>query len=224
VKTANQRQTAAESLSEIYRHHHEGSPGPKRYGFAIAEEARAAWLRLRVGASRDVLDLGCRDGTLTRHFALQNRVVGIDIDVEALAAAGSRLDLSAIVADLNRPVLPLASRAFDVVVAGEVLEHVQFPDMLVAEVRRVLRPGGVFLGSVPNAYRLRNRLLFLRGRQFETDPTHLHWYSRHGLRALLGAHFTGIELGYAGGRRAWLSGALFAESLLWMCRPAMERE
>ena len=65
---------------------------------------------------------------------------------------------------------------------------------------------------------------FGTGRQFETDPTHLHWYSRHGLRALLGAHFTGIELGYAGGRRAWLSGALFAESLLWMCRPAMERE
>ena len=224
MKTADQRQEAAEGLSEIYKRHHEGSSGPRRYGFAIAEEQRAVWLRLRVGTGRDILDLGCRDGTLTRHFALQNRVVGIDIDVEALAAARNRLGLSVIAADLNRWALPLGSGSFDVVIAGEVLEHVQFPEMLVSEARRVLRPGGVFLGSVPNAFRLRNRLLFLRGRQFETDPTHLHWYSRHGLRALLGAHFTGIELGYAGGRRAWLSGALFAESLLWMCRPAMERE
>ena len=60
----------------------------------------------------------------------------------------------------------------------------------------MLRPGGFFLGSVPNAYRLRNRLVFLLGRPPETDPTHLHMFSPDAIRALL-AGFEGPELRYA---------------------------
>ena len=46
---------------------------------------------------------------------------------------------------------------YDAVIAGELLEHVRFPDQLVAEAHRILRPGGILLGSVPNVYNLHNR-------------------------------------------------------------------
>src|SRR5439155_26367942 len=91
--------------------------------------------------------------------------------------------------------LPVQGEGFDVVVAGELLEHVRFPDRLVAEVRRVLRPGGTFLGSVPNVYRLKSRLRFLFGRspEFQDDPTHLHMYSERDLHRLL-AYFEDVRV------------------------------
>ena len=105
-----------------------------------------------------MLDLGCRSGALTRHFLEGNEVVGVDVDRAALAKA-AELGITPVVADVDEP-LPLDSETFDVVVAGELLEHVRFPRALVAEVRRVLAPGGVFVGSVPNAFRVQNRLRF----------------------------------------------------------------
>ena len=83
--------------------------------------------------------------------------------------------------------LPLDNETFDVVVAGELLEHVRFPRALVAEARRVLRSGGVFVGSVPNAFRMQNRLRFVRGLQPDKDPTHLHMFTPADIRALLAA-------------------------------------
>ena len=63
----------------------------------------------------------------------------------------------------------------------------------------MLRPGGTFAGSVPNAYRFQSRLLFLAGRPPENDPTHLHMYSPAALEALL-AGFAPPELSFVGGR------------------------
>jgi SAM-dependent methyltransferase len=70
-------------------------------------------------------------------------------------------------------------------VAAEVLEHLRDPAALVDETRRVLRPGGIFAGSVPNAYRLKNRLRFLAGRPAERNPTHLHLFTPGELLELL---------------------------------------
>src|SRR3990172_2847020 len=118
---------------------------------------RRALRALRAASSRAtrrkrVPDLGWRSGALTRHFLDGNEVVGLDVDRTALAKAEA-LGIQPILADVEEP-LPFEDASFDAVVAGELFEHLQFPDALVAEIRRVLRPGGVIVGSVPNAFRL----------------------------------------------------------------------
>ena len=138
-----------------------------------------------------MLDLGCRSGALTRHFLEGNSVVGLDVDAAALEKAAA-LGIEPVQANVEEP-LPFDDASFDAVVAGELFEHLQFPDALVAEIRRVLRPGGVLVGSVPNAFRLQSRLRFLRGRPPEDDPTHLRMFSPDAMRELL-ADFEDVEL------------------------------
>ena len=144
---------------------------------------RIPFFQEAIGRGRRVLDLGCRSGAFTRHFLDGNEVVGLDVDRVALDKA-AELGIEPVMANVEEP-LPFDDASFDAVVAGELFEHLQFPDGLVAEVRRVLCPGGVLVGSVPNAFRVQSRLRFLRGRPPEDDPTHLHMFSPDAVRALL---------------------------------------
>lgn len=211
-------------MESFYRRHHQGETGRTRYGTTIEGSERGRWFSERVGKGVRVLDLGCRDGTMTKAFCEGNQVVGVDIDTTALAAAKEHLRIETIACNVNTHTLPFPDHDFDVVVCGEVLEHLQISSLVVTEVMRVLRPGGKFLGSVPNAFRLPNRLKFLAGIQFETDPTHLHQFSEADLRSLMAAYGT-VEFDYLGGRR-WrdphpslkksrLLGRLMATVLLW---------
>jgi SAM-dependent methyltransferase len=162
-----------------------------------------------------VLDLGCRDGALTQAYAAGNDVVGVDADREALAEA-AKLGIETHWADLDRP-LDFEDASFDVAVAGELLEHLRDPHRLVAEIHRVLRPGGTFVGSVPNAYRLKGRLRFLAGKAPESDPTHLQMFSAADVRALL-AGFDEPELHFIAGRLVPLHARLFANDMVFAGR------
>ena len=146
-----------------------------------------------------MLDLGCRSGALTQHFLDGNSVVGLDVDAAALEKAAA-LGIEPVQANVEEP-LPFDDASFDAVVAGELFEHLQFPDALVAEIRRVLRPGGVLVGSVPNAFRVQSRLRFLRGRAPEDDPTHLRMFSPDAIRALA-RRVRGRRIDFVGGRYA----------------------
>ena len=126
------------------------------------------------GPGLSVLDLGCRDGALTSAYLSGNRVVGVDIDRVALDRA-SQLGIETVWADVDQP-LPFEDASFDVVVIAEVLEHLRFPENVLAEAKRVLVPGGMLVGSVPNCYRLKSRLRFLLGRPPERDPTMLRMF------------------------------------------------
>jgi SAM-dependent methyltransferase len=165
-----------------------------------------------IGRGKRVLDLGCRSGALTRHFLEGNSVVGLDVDAAALEKARA-LGIEPVQADVEEP-LPFEGDTFDAVVAGELFEHLQFPDALVAEIQRVLRPGGVLVGSVPNAFRVQSRLRFLRGLPPEDDPTHLRMFSPRELRALLSA-FDDVSIDFVGGRFVRLGARLFARDLVF---------
>jgi hypothetical protein len=84
-------------------------------------------------------------------------------------------------------------------------------------VHRVLKPGGSIVGSVPNAYRLKNRIVFLVGKPPETDPTHLRMFSPALLGALL-AGFEGLELRFVSGRLVRLHPRLFANVMAFRAR------
>jgi SAM-dependent methyltransferase len=199
-----------EELSDRYGKHHRVARGRE---FVYAGEERVDLFRRYVdGPGRRVLDLGCRYGALTQAYAAGNDVVGVDVDREALAEA-AKLGIETRWVDVDEP-LPFEDGDFDVVTAGELLEHVRDPERLVGEIERVLRPGGTFVGSVPNAFRLKNRLRFLLGRKPEDDPTHLHMFSPGEVRALL-RHFEQPTLHFIAGRFVPLHPRLFANDIVF---------
>lgn len=127
---------------------------------------------------------------------------------------GARLVVKTVWGDFATE-LPFTAGAFDVVVAGETLEHMPYPSIFLAEVRRVLAARGLFVGSVPNAYRYRNRLNVLRGRSIDTDHTHLQFYSLNSLRSALAPHFDVEEIVPVRGRWAHGWPSLFAHKFAW---------
>jgi SAM-dependent methyltransferase len=183
-----------ERLDRRYRAHH-----GHRKEFVFGADDRAGLIASLVGGpGQRVLDLGCRTGALTQYYAKGNSVVGVDVDRSALEQAVERLGIETVWADAEEE-LPFPDGSFDVVVAGELLEHLAEPAAAVAHVLRVLEPGGTFVGSVPNAFRLKSRLRYLVGRHPETDATHLQLFTPSALRALL-ADFEDVELRFAVGR------------------------
>jgi SAM-dependent methyltransferase len=201
-----------EYIEGVYRAHHEARR-PKDFVFCGPE--RAAIFREWVGTGARVLDVGCRYGTLTRAYLDGNEVVGVDVDREALEHAAA-LGIEPIWADAAE-ALPVDDESFDVVVLGELLEHLPIPERTVAEARRVLRLGGRLVGSVPNAYRLKSRLQFLVGGPPDPDPTHLRLFSPDEVRRLLDA-FDQVQLRFVAGRLTPLHPRLFANDICFRAR------
>ncbi|WP_310718514.1 class I SAM-dependent methyltransferase [Streptomyces lydicus] len=105
-------------------------------------------------AGRRILDAGCGSGPLSA--ALRDRgavVTGIDASAGMLALARRRLgdDVALHVADLSDR-LPFADGAFDDVVASLVLHYLEDWGPALAELRRVLRPGGRLIASVEHPF------------------------------------------------------------------------
>lgn len=98
--------------------------------------------------SARMLDVGCGTGWLARHFS---DYTGIDGSPDAVAEAG-RLGRDVRLGDVGEP-LPFPDASFDGVVLKDLLEHVTDPVAVVAEVHRVLRPGGRVFASSPDAQR-----------------------------------------------------------------------
>ncbi|MBM3882348.1 MAG: class I SAM-dependent methyltransferase [Verrucomicrobia bacterium] len=165
-----------------------------KYDYLYGDRARLDLLVGLIGQRQAALEIGCRAGNLTQHYGQHNRVVGIDIDRNALELFAAKLGCPSVWLDVDFEPLPFEAGQFDVVVLSEVMEHLRFPAKVLSEIARVLKPAGRLVGSVPNSFRLRNRLRFLLGRPFETDPSHLRSYSPALLRRQLEASFRQVQL------------------------------
>lgn len=177
-------------LESIYRHHHERG---KRYGYLYCHGSRGKYLELWIGQGKKVLDLGCRDGMLTSFYVNGNQVLGADIDRKALDLIEKKLGIDTCWVDLNIE-WPFEAASYDVIVACEILEHLFFIDSFLNKVKKTLKPGGLFIGSVPNAFRMRNRFKFLFGNEYETDPTHVRQFSFQSLERILLNRFSDVEI------------------------------
>ncbi len=206
-------QASQEAIERAYRRHHEES---REDGFVFCAPDRIPLFREWIdGRGLEILDLGCRDGALSTAYLDGNHVVGVDVDRAALARAEER-GLETAWADVDES-LPFPAESFDVVVAAEVLEHLRLPERALGEAMRVLRPGGLLVGSVPNCFRLKSRLRFLLGRPPENDPTLLHLFAPGTVTRLLGP-FEEVEVRCIAGRLVRLSGPLFANDIAFRAR------
>lgn len=127
------------------------------------------------------LDVGFGAGALLQAAARQGwRTTGTEVaprPAEAMSAAGFDVH----VGSLEDVELPAAS--FDVISAIEVVEHVPDPGALLAEARRLLRPGGALYLTTPHARGLSARCLGIRW-SIVSPPEHLQLFSIQGARTL----------------------------------------
>lgn len=145
-----------------------------------------------VGGSKRVLDIGCSTGYLGEALVAAGcSVSGIEFDAAAAEKARAHLD-RVVEADLER--LDFADHfedgEFDVLVLGDVLEHLTQPVAVLRSALRLLAPGGSVVISVPNVTHGSVRLALLQGRWRYTDTglldrTHIRFFTRQSLHTLL---------------------------------------
>jgi SAM-dependent methyltransferase len=151
-------------------------------GFNPSFQRHRAEYRLCAGLLGDgrVLDLGCGIGHSWTELS-PRETVGVDVDAAALAAQ----DRETHRADMR--TLPFGPASFDSVVSIQSIEHVPDPERVLAEVARVLTPGGRAIFVTPN------RLTF--GRPDEIiDPYHYVEYDAAQLRRLCAPFFGRVEV------------------------------
>lgn len=93
----------------------------------------------------DILDIGCGNGDISRHFAARNRQVGVDI-------SDRRRDRNPTFSFklVNSERLPFPDQTFDIVISHHVIEHVDDQSLHLLEIHRVLRRRGVAYLATPN--------------------------------------------------------------------------
>lgn len=179
-----------------------------RVGWRNGTDEFFDFIRPHVSAETEVLELGCGLSNCVSQFLAKNSKTldGLDIDKDCRSNDALR---KAYVYDGG--AWPMEDESYDVVVANYVLEHVERPTKLLAELRRVLRPGGVFLFRAPNRYhyvslvsrltpqwfheRFANKLRNLSDESHDPYPTFYRMNSAGALRRLFAADgFEQVEM------------------------------
>ncbi|GAA1598156.1 2-polyprenyl-6-hydroxyphenyl methylase/3-demethylubiquinone-9 3-methyltransferase [Actinoplanes couchii] len=134
--------------------------------------ARAALIPPATAAGRILVDAGCGGGLLAPHVRAKGyRHIGVDLRRSGLRVAGPR-GVTPVNGDVT--ALPLAARSADVVVAGEILEHVTDLPGTVAELCRVLRPGGLVVLDTVNDTAVSRLITVTLGERLGIAPAGLH--------------------------------------------------
>jgi len=151
-----------------------------RYTFAV-----------RLARGKRVLDAGCGAGYGTAELAqVADRVTGIDVAAEAVDYAREHYPAANIVFEqASATALPFANASFDLVVAFEVIEHLEDWRGFLAEACRVLTPSGQLIVSTPN------RLYYTESRGAHgANPYHVHEFDFAEFTAELKAVFQHVSM------------------------------
>lgn len=144
-----------------------------------------------VGPDKRVLDVGCATGFLAEALARRGcTVTGIEADPEAAGEAGKHCE-SVVVGDVETEAVrrDLGQESFDVIIFGDVLEHLKDPLQTLRGLEPFLRPGGYVVASIPNIAHGSVRLALLQGRfRYRElgllDDTHLRFFTRESVQRM----------------------------------------
>jgi SAM-dependent methyltransferase len=166
-------------------------PGPIETMQRALYRRRATSVEKTLGRKGRVLDIGCGPGFLLREFRERGwEVQGTEFSEQSAAHARKGFGLPVSVGYFRE--MKFETAGFDAVVMWHVLEHTALPEETLAEVARLLRPGGVFLCAVPNFGSAEAQ--FARDRWFHLDvPRHLSHFTFDTLRSLLAKHAFTVE-------------------------------
>jgi 2-polyprenyl-3-methyl-5-hydroxy-6-metoxy-1,4-benzoquinol methylase len=164
---------------------------PLPYQFKRDPYSSHSAILARVGEAHGhrVLDVGAADGYLAEILVQKGfAVVCLERD-PALAASASAKSLNVLRTDLDES-LPDLRGDFDLIICGDVLEHLKNPPQALRRLQAVLKSDGKMIISVPNVAHAWIRLQLLLGRFEYTDRgildrTHLHFFTRSSFRRFL---------------------------------------
>jgi 2-polyprenyl-3-methyl-5-hydroxy-6-metoxy-1,4-benzoquinol methylase len=163
-----------------------GEPYSSRYTYNPRPHGSQQMLLAFVGQPARVLDVGCSSGYLAERLQARGvTVIGIDCDEQA--AAQARQFCEAVhVGEVETMELPFEPGSFDVVLCGDLIEHLREPTRFLQRVRPLLRTNGRLVLSTPNVanWAMRLSLLFGRFRYTEKgilDRSHSHLFTRKTL-------------------------------------------
>lgn len=197
VEALNDRLATEHPIDDYYAR----SAWPIRF----IERERLAIIRRMVGPHRglDVVEIGSGGGHVLRMFP-EARLTAVDVSSVFLDTARRNLrgyDARFLKGELSSLALPSAS--FDRVICTEVLEHTEDPAAILAEIRRILRPGGLAVITVPNDPLILNLKGVVRRTpvgwllrdkvSWGGDEYHLHVWTPAQFEALLAPCFEVIE-------------------------------
>ncbi|MBW7998236.1 MAG: class I SAM-dependent methyltransferase [Candidatus Glassbacteria bacterium] len=148
------------------------------------------WALGRIDSGANLLEVGCGEGYGTDMFARKiAKVTGLDLNEEAVAHASARYAAdNCEFTSYDGTRFPFNTETFDAAVSFQVIEHVDDDAMFVAEISRVLKPGGMLLMTTPN------RLLRLDPGQTPWNRYHKREYSPADLKEVLSAKFSGVQI------------------------------
>jgi 2-polyprenyl-3-methyl-5-hydroxy-6-metoxy-1,4-benzoquinol methylase len=145
-----------------------------------------SWLAGR--SPRKVLDLGCSSGLLAAKLQRMGHTV-TGVDTMDFPEAHGRMERF-FHANLDEGIPAAVGAGYDVVIAGDVLEHVRHPDLILRQIRELLAPGGLALVSIPNFSHWYPRVRVMSGRfdyddQGILDRGHVRFFTRRSFTRLV---------------------------------------
>jgi 2-polyprenyl-3-methyl-5-hydroxy-6-metoxy-1,4-benzoquinol methylase len=165
---------------EDYGRRYYSSEGLKGYLLSVNHYRREIELLSRTLQTGTLLDVGCSVGGFVKAAGeLGYEAQGIDIS-NASVAVGQSAGLKIQSGDFLQTVFP---HSFDVIAMWATLEHLPEPSRYVQRARELLRPGGVFLASVPNYAGITQRLIGRKDRYVGSD--HLNYWTARGFASYL---------------------------------------
>lgn len=152
---------------------------------------RVEWLVNNTPEGAYTLEVGCNSGGLCKRIQDERKayVKGVDI-CEYLVARANAKGVSAQVAKAEE--LPFRDNTFECVIMTEVMEHLYDPNIVLKEIYRVLKPEGIFLGSVPHPDGENSNK-----KPLEEHHYHCHIFEPKEIEELLNNnHFSYVDLDY----------------------------
>jgi len=147
----------------------------------FAYEIAAAYVKDKIAA-----DIGCADGYGTQYLAnFASQITGVDYSEETVKLASAKhkekTNLKFVRAAV--PPLPFEDNSLDVLTAFQFIEHIHNRKAFMTDVKRVLKPGGIFLCSTPN-----NKMSIAR------NPFHVHEYTFSEMESEAKSIYQNIEI------------------------------
>lgn len=160
-----------------------------QYGINSLRRKKMLGLILEEGVEKKrILDIGCATGYVGKELKRENNILaGVDISEANLAEAKKYYDETCLM-DVESDGWPqnLLQNPFDIVIAGEITEHLFDQDGFLQKVKKVMKPEGRFILTTPNFLLWNNRIRILLGqygmKEMYNDKSHIHLLSYRGFQ------------------------------------------